>query len=166
MAETEPSAALHLTEHQREAVCAGLRGDNVDLAEPAAPIPLQHLHALPLQLRTRQILPRTPSCCLDSVFGIATSTRKSADADPKRAAPPKPVERTDLRVVERDAESGTAVSPGVGPTPDGRTPAGMSVDSLRCKALIATAGGVLGILRPRLAFISQGRYGLFIPARN
>jgi hypothetical protein len=39
MAETEPASALHLTEDQGEAVCAGVR-DNVNLAEPAAPIPL------------------------------------------------------------------------------------------------------------------------------
>src|SRR5215218_5787342 len=56
MTETQPAAALHLTKDQRHSPLAGLRGDNVDLAQPATPIPLQHLHALPLQLSTGQIL--------------------------------------------------------------------------------------------------------------
>src|SRR4029450_7165750 len=57
MAKTHPAAALHLTKAQREAAFADLRCHNIDLAQPAAPIPLQHLQALPLQLRTRQVLP-------------------------------------------------------------------------------------------------------------
>src|SRR5829696_5508401 len=57
MAETEPAATLHLTEDQGEPCAPDIRSDNVDLSEPTAPIALQHLHALPLQLSTGQILP-------------------------------------------------------------------------------------------------------------
>src|SRR5215211_5245318 len=56
MAKTQPAAALHLTKDQRHSPLAALRGNNVDLPQPATPIPLQHLHALPLQLSTSQVL--------------------------------------------------------------------------------------------------------------
>src|SRR5687767_935538 len=57
MAESEPAAALHLTKDQRQPSVSDFRGDNVDLPASAAPIALQHLHALPLQLSTGQVLP-------------------------------------------------------------------------------------------------------------
>src|SRR4029453_11972483 len=56
MTETQSGSALHLTKDQRDSLLAGLRGDNVDLPQPAAPIPLQDLHPLPLQLPTGQVL--------------------------------------------------------------------------------------------------------------
>ena len=87
MAETKPTSALHLTEHQRQAAYTSLRSNNVDLAEPTAPIPLQHLHALPLQLAQARSSPCTPSCCLDSVLGIALPPRQACGRQPRIVQP-------------------------------------------------------------------------------
>jgi hypothetical protein len=54
----KPSPLRHFTSQKKcEPSVSDFRGDNVDLSEPTAPIALQHLHALPLQLSTGQILP-------------------------------------------------------------------------------------------------------------
>src|SRR4029453_2922721 len=57
MAETQPATALHFTEDQPQPGFADIRSDNVDLPKPAAPFPLQHPHALPLQLCTGKVFP-------------------------------------------------------------------------------------------------------------
>jgi hypothetical protein len=72
MAETKPAAALHLTKDECESSVAGLRGDNVDLPQPAAPIsaPTPACPAAPNSAQAKSS-PRTPNCFFDSVAGIA-----------------------------------------------------------------------------------------------
>jgi hypothetical protein len=72
MAETQSAATLHLTKDQYQSSVSDLRGDNVDLSQPAAPFPLQNPAgpAVPTSAQASSS-PRTPNCCLDSAFGIA-----------------------------------------------------------------------------------------------
>src|SRR5215216_5416958 len=93
MAETKPTAALHLIKDQRDSLLAGLRGDNVDLPQPAAPIPLQDLHPLPLQLRTGQILTTYAPVAASTLLPASpTSKPKHAYTGQNRAGSPKSVE--------------------------------------------------------------------------
>src|SRR6476619_8441986 len=62
--EAQSAAAFHLAEDQRQSVDARLRSNNVDLTQPAAPVPLQDLHALPLQFGARQVLATYPDLLL------------------------------------------------------------------------------------------------------
>src|SRR5688500_9831639 len=66
MAETEPAAALHLTKDQCQPSISNFRGDNVDLPQPTAPIPLQHPHPMPRQLSTSQVSP----ACANMLLGL------------------------------------------------------------------------------------------------
>ena len=93
MPEPQPAAALDLAEDQRDARRRPVRGDDVDLAPPAAPVAGQHRQPLTLQLAHARSSPRRPTSCRDSVRTMSAPPHgKDADADADRPGSPKPVE--------------------------------------------------------------------------
>src|SRR6185312_1324383 len=64
MTKAQSAAAFHLAEDQRQSADARLRRNNVDLTQPAAPVPLEDLHALPSQFGARQVFATYPDLLL------------------------------------------------------------------------------------------------------
>ena len=147
MAETQPATALHFTEDQPQPGFADIRSDNVDLPKPAAPIPLQHPHALPLQLCTGKVSPRTPNCFFGAVAGIAHLGSEACVRRSESCGLTKICGNHPVMTCENYR--------GIGPQSAPRSPCGPGVGG-RHRALVSGISGPLGVAAPGGPLVVSG----------